>query len=215
MVLVAFLLLITGLLVGLLGQKLFRILLPILGVVGGTVVGFVGFQAVFGTGALSTTMAVFVAMVVGLVLGLLSYLFFELALTIAVALLGASAFSYLGVALGLEGNGFVLFLLSLAGFVIGLAVSSSATFSASFVITTTAFAGMALLLASIFLVAGDVTLTQLYEEGIIRSVLNVVDQSFLWFFVWIASSMIAVHIQKYLLVQEVAGNKYQFENFVK
>jgi hypothetical protein len=211
MVLVAFLLLVTGLLVGLLGQKLFRVLLPLLGLVGGTVVGFVGFQAVFGTSALSTTMAVFVAVIVGLVLALLSFLFFELALTIAVALLGASAFSYLGIALGLQENGFVLFLLSLAGFVLGLAVSSSAAFSASFVISITAFAGAALVLSSTFLIAGSVTLTQLYEEGIIRTVLNVVDQSFLWFFVWLTTSLIAAHVQRWLLVQEVMGNRYQFE----
>lgn len=194
---------------------MFRVLLPVLGLIGGTVVGFVGFQAVFGTGALSTTMAVFVAVVVGLVLALLSFLFFELALTLAVALLGASAFSYLGIALGLEEQGFVLFLLSLAGFVIGLAISGSTAFSESFVITVTSFAGAALVLASIFLVAGNVTLAQLYEEGVIRSVLQVVDQSFLWFFVWIAASMIAVHVQRWLLIQEVMKNRYQFESQVK
>jgi len=210
MVVVAIVLLITGLLVGLLGHKLFRVFLPLLGLVGGAAVGFVGFQGVFGKGAVSTTVAVFVAIAVGLMLALLSFLFFELALTVYVALLGGSAFSYLGVSLGLGENGFVLFLLTVAGFVLGLSVAGSKGFSSSMVVMVTAFAGMALVLASVFLIAGNVSLNQLYEQGVIRSVLDVIDQSFLWLFVWVASSLIAVHIQKLTLLQEILENKYQF-----
>jgi len=210
MVFAAIALLITGLLVGTLGHKLFRVFLPLLGLVGGTAVGFVGFQAVFGTGVVSTTVAVFVALLVGLLLGLLSFLFFELALTVYVALLGASAFSYLGVALGLGQNGFVLLLLSIAGFVLGLAVAGSVGFSTSLVIAVTSFAGAALVLASVFLIAGNVSVAQLHDEGIIRSVLAVVDQSFLWLFVWLSGSLLAVHVQRLVLVQELLANKYQF-----
>lgn len=210
MVLVAIILLITGLLVGLLGQKLFRVLLPTLGLVGGMAVGFVGFQGVFGKGAVSTTVAIFVALAVGVVLALLSFVFFEIAVTVYVALLGASAFSYLGLALGLGENGFVLFLLSVAGFVTGLVITSSIGFSTRLVIALTSLAGTALVLASIFLVAGSVTVAQLHQDGIVRSVLEVVDQSFLWLFVWLATSLIASHIQRIVLVQEILENKYQF-----
>lgn len=210
MVLVAILLLITGLLVGLLGHKLFRLFMPLLGLVGGAAVGFVGFQGVFGTGAVSTTVAVFVAIIVGLILALLSFVFFEIALTVYMALLGASAFSYLGIALGLSENGFVLFLLTVAGFVLGLSIAGSKGFSSSMVMTITALAGTALVLASVFLIVGNVSLTQLHEQGIVRSVLGVVDQSFLWLFVWLAGSLIAVHIQRMTLLQEILDNKYQF-----
>ena len=211
MILAAFVSLITGLLVCTLGHKLFRVLLPLFGLVGGTTVGFVGFQAVFGTGTLSTTMAVFTAMIFGLVLALLSFLFFELALKIAIALLGASAFSYLGLALGVRENGFVLFLLSVSGFISGLAIAGSSTFSSSFVIAGTSFAGTALILASVFLIVGNVSLEQLNNEGVIRSVAKVVDQSFLWLFVWLASSLISIEAQKVLLAHEIIDNKYQFK----
>lgn len=210
MVLAAIALLVTGVIVSLLGHKLFRIFLPILGLVGGMAVGFVGFQGVFGTGAVSTTLAVFVAFVVGLILALLSFLFFEIALTVYVALMGASAFSYIGVALGLGDNGFILFLLSVAGFVLGLSIAGNARFSAQFVMVVTAFAGSALVLASVFLIVGNVSLAQLHEQGIVRSVVEVVDQSFLWLFVWLASSLIAVQVQSKLLELEVLENRYQY-----
>lgn len=215
MVLVAILLLIIGVLVSILGNKLFRIFLPVLGVALGMVVGFVGFQGVFGTGAVSTTVAVFVALAVGLVLGLLSFLFFEIALTVYVALLGASALTYLGVALGLGNNGFVLLLLTIAGFVLGLAVASSSTFSTSVVIAVTSLAGVALILASVFLIVGNVTLNQLHEGGIIRSVAEVVDQSFLWLFVWLSGSIVAIQAQKRLLLEEIADNQFEFKTQVK
>lgn len=200
----------TGLLVGLLGQKLFRLFLPLLGLVGGTAVGFVGVQSVFGTGVVSTTVAVFVAILVGILLGLLSFVFFELALTVYVALLGASAFSYLGIALGLGDNGFVLLLLSIAGFVLGLSLAGSIGFSTRLVIAVTSLAGTALVLASVFLMVGNVSLAQLQNDGIIRSALAVIDQSFLWLFVWLSGSIIAMHIQRVVLVQELLENKYQF-----
>ncbi len=211
MIVAALVLLMTGILLSLFGHKLFRIFLPLLGLVGGSMVGFVGFQGVFGKSTVSTTVAIFVALVVGLMLSVLSFLFFELAVTVYTALLGASALSYLGIALGLGSNGFVLFLLSVAGFVIGLNIASSVTFSTSLVIGVTSFAGVALILASIFLVAGNVSADQLNEEGVIRYVLSVVDQSLLWLFVWLSGSIVAVQAQKSMLKLEVLSDQYQFK----
>lgn len=210
MVLAAVALLVTGVLVSLMGHKLFRIFLPLLGLVGGMAVGFVGFQGIFGTGAVSTTLAVFTAFVVGLVLALLSFLFFEIALTVYVAIICASAFSYIGVALGLGNSGLILFLLSVSGFLLGLSIASNSAFSTQFVMVVTAFAGSALVLASVFLIVGNVSLTQLHEQGIIRSVVEVVDQSFLWLFVWLGGSLVAVQVQNKLLELEVLENRYQY-----
>ena len=211
MLLIAIALFAAGLVVSLLGFKLFRILLPVLGLVAGTVVGFVGFQGVFGKGAVSTTVAIFVALVTGLMLALLSFLFFEIALTVYTAILGAVALSYLGVALGLGDNGFVIFLLSVTGFVLGLSIAGGSAFSAKFVIAVTSLAGVALMLAGVFLIVGNLTAAQLNDEGVIRSVVDVVDQSFLWLFVWIGSSLIAIQAQARLLLMEVLDNDYQYK----
>lgn len=210
MIYVAVALFITGLLVSLLGVKLFKVLLPLLGLVAGAVVGFVGFQAVFGTGAVSTTVAVFVAIVVGALLALTSYAFFSLAVVIYTALLGASAFAFLGVALGLENLGFLLFLLSVAGFVAGLVVASSMGFTVGLVTAVTSLSGVALILASVMLIVGDLSVDQLHQEGVIRAVIDVVDQSFLWLFAWLGGSLIAINVQRSMLQLDHLTNQYQF-----
>lgn len=212
MVLIAMLLLASGVLVAFTGHKLFRLMLPLLGLVGGMMVGFSGFQAVFGTGVVSTTVAVFVAFVVGVVLAVLSYLFFEIALTLYVALLTASAFAYLGIALGLGKGGFVLFLLSMAGFFIGLSIAGNVGFSTRFVIALTSFAGVALVLASLFLIVGHVTVDQLNDKGIISTVASVVDQSFLWLFVWLGGSLFAIQVQHRVLLLEGLGDQYEYKS---
>lgn len=211
MVLVALLLLATGVLVAFTGHKLFKIMLPLLGLVGGMMVGFSGFQAVFGKGAISTTIAIFVAFIVGLLMALLSFLFFELALILYVAILFGSLFTYLGIALGLGNSGFVMFMLSLAGFFVGLSVAGNIGFSTRFVIALTSFAGVALILASIFLIAGHISVDQLHQDGIIATVVKVVDQSFLWVFVWLGGSLLAMQVQHRVLLLDVLANKYEYQ----
>ena len=56
-------LLVLGLLVGLFGYKLFKVIMPVAGLIIGASIGFTGFQGVFGTGVTSTTLAVLVAVV--------------------------------------------------------------------------------------------------------------------------------------------------------
>lgn len=211
MILVALTLIATGLLAGLLGFKLFRVLLPLMGLVGGSVVGFVGFQTLFGTGVVSTTVAVFVAVVVGFVLALLSFLYFKIAVVAYTALLGASVFSFLGAALGFAENGFILTLLSISGIAIGIIIATQAAFSERLIVLVTAFLGAALILEGLFLIFGNVNLEQLHEQGAIASVIAAVDQSFLWLFVWLAGGIAMAHFQTSILVRKVLDDQFQFE----
>lgn len=211
MVLVALTLMAAGLAISLFGYKLFALLLPVFGLVSGFMVGFIGFQGVFGKGAISTTVAVFVAAMVGVLMALSSFAFFEVAVVMLAGLVFASLFSYLGITLGLGPNGLVVFLLAVAGFILGINWALSAGTTGRFVMTLTSFAGVAFVLASVFLVAGSVTLNQLFNDGIIASVLRVVDQSFLWLFVWLAGSLIARELQVRLAITEVMGDAYQFK----
>lgn len=210
MIAVALVMTALGLLVGLFGIKLFRILLPLVGLVSGAAVGFIGFQGVFGSGAVSTTIAIFVAVLVGLLLAILSFVFVDLALTVYTAILGASALAYLGVALGVGGNGFVMFLLTVAGLIIGFSVAARQGFTEAVVVTLTSFLGGAMILAGVFLVAGDVTLEQLHSQGVIASILGVVQQSLLWLFVWLGGSLLLAQIQHRLIAMEVFHSMYEF-----
>lgn len=196
MVLLAISLILLGVAVGLLGYQLFRVLLPIAGLVAGAIIGFTGVQGIFGTGVVSSTVAVVVAVVFALVLALLSYLFFDLAVTVFAGVVFASLFSLLGVALGLDENGFVVTMLAIAGFIIGLMMAlSSGMLSVNLVTLVSSFLGMGFILGGVFLLGGGVTTEMLSNEGVIRSVAMNVDQSFLWVLVWITGAIVFNYAQ--------------------
>lgn len=201
---VAICLLVVGLCIGLLGYKLFRALLPIAGLVVGATIGFTGFQAIFGTGVTSTTLAVLVAIVFALVLTILSYAFFDIALAILLAVAMSSLFTLVGVALGLSASGFVLGLLSLSGFLIGLIMGSSSRFlTESFVTFVTAYVGSGLILAGIFLLNSGVELSTLYEKGVLATASTYASGSFWWVLVWIAGIVLFRQIQLQTLFLEL------------
>jgi hypothetical protein len=212
MVFVAISLIVLGFVVATLGFKMFRILLPLLGFVSGVMVGFTGVQGIFGTGAVSSTIALVVALILGLVMGVLSFVFFDIALVVLATVLGASALSYLGVALGLGEQGFIMFILSVSGGILGFMASTMYPIGPSLVITLSSMYGVAMGLAGTLLLVGDVTLAELNDEGIISSVVRVVDQSFLWFFVWVAGSIVALNAQKRILIEDFMSNEFEYKS---
>lgn len=195
MVLFSFALLAVGIVCALVGARLARVLMPLFGLFIGIIVGFIGFQGVFGAGALSTTVAVFVSATVGVLLGVLAYAFFDLAVTVLVGLVTANALSFLGIAIGLRENGFVVLMLWLAGLIFGLSFALKNEVTEPFLVYLTSFMGVAMILASVLLVAGDITLTQVYEEGIVPSVLSVTSQSLVWLLAWIGGALVAGQVQ--------------------
>ncbi|MCA9331232.1 hypothetical protein KC957_04215 [Candidatus Saccharibacteria bacterium] len=211
MIIVATLLLAFGLVTSLLGLKLFKLLLPALGLVSGFMIGFVGTQGVFGTGALSNAMAVLVALAVGVLLAVLSFLFFDVAIVVLSAIVGASALAYLGVALGLRQEGFVVFLLAVAGGILGLIAAQRYPIGVQLVVTLSSMLGVAYVLTGFMLVAGTVNLDQLNNQGVVGTLLRVVDQSFLWFFVWIGASLLAMQVQYRLAVVDALSSAFAYE----
>lgn len=211
MLLTATMLIALGVLSSLLGLKLFKILLPLLGLVSGIMVGFAGVQGVFGSGTLSTTMAVFVSFVVGLLLAVLSYVFFELAVIVFVALIGASAFSYMGVALGLREEGFLVFMLALAGAIIGSTVAARYGVGAQLVVAITSMLGVAWILAGFMLVVGKVSLDEIAATSVAATMLRIVDQSFLWFFVWFGGSLAAMQVQNRLTQLDTFTTAFEYD----
>ena len=211
MLLTATMLIALGVLSSLLGLKLFKILLPLLGLVSGIMVGFAGVQGVFGSGTLSTTMAVFVSFVVGLLLAVLSYVFFELAVIVFVALIGASAFSYLGVALGLREEGFLVFMLALSGAIIGATVAARYGVGAQIVVALTSMLGVAWILAGFMLVVGKVSLDEIAATSVAATMLRIVDQSFLWFFVWFGGSLVAMQVQHRLARLDTFTTAFEYD----
>ncbi len=210
MIIIATGLILLGGISALLGVKVFRLLLPLLGFVSGVMVGFGGVQAVFGTGVISTTIAVVMAVIIGAIMALLSFMFYELAIIILSMMLGASFMTYLGVAVGLENAGFVLFLLGLSGAILGFLLSAGSNLAVSFVIVGTAMLGVAYILAGVLLLVGSLSLDDLSNGGIVQSVVQTVDQSFLWLLVWIGGTIVAMQVQSAALMQEFMDNRYEY-----
>ena len=210
MVLLAVGLIIIGVAPALAGLELFRLRLPLVGFVSGLVVGFSGVQGVFGTGAVSTSVALIMALVTGVIMAVLSFLFFEIAIIILSVIVGAAAFSYLAVAIGLGNSGFILFMLSLFGGIAGFIAATSSALSRSVVIAVTSLLGSAYVLCGVMLLVGSVSLDQL-NNGIIRTVLSVVDQEFVWLLAWLAGSIIAINIQRSTPDMLLLSDAYEYD----
>jgi len=195
MLVVATALVIVGVVVALLGERVFRVALPIIGFVAGLMVGFSGVQAVFGVNAISLPIAVITGVLVGALMAVLSYLYFDIAVMVLVAALSMYALVFLGVALGLQDNGFILTVLAFAGIVGGVAIALAAPVSRSLVVVVSSFYGVAMVLCGILLVAGDLSLNDLQEHGILRAVTDTVKDQFVWILVWVGGGLISTHVQ--------------------
>ena len=195
MVLAATGLIVLGGVSALMGLRLVRTLLPILGFVAGLGVGFGGVQSIFGTGVISLAISIVMALIVAVIMAVLSYLFYEMGIVILAAVVGATALSYLGIAIGLEDNGVVLFLMGLAGAIMAFVWATSRPISGDVTVAVTSLIGTLLVLSGVMVLVGEISLDQLNDTGIIRTTLSVVDQAFLWFIAWFGGSMIAANVQ--------------------
>ncbi len=210
----AVVLIVAGLAIGLFGLKLARVLLPLAGLMTGAIIGFTGMQGVFGTSVTSTTIAILVAAIFGLVLAVMSYAFFNIALVVLTGTAFMSLFALLGIALGLSANGFVVGMLSVTGFLVGVYMAASAPLlGASLVSLATSFIGSGLVLAGIFLLGSSVTLEDLATNGIITTVAERVSNSFWWIFVWVGSAIILRYIQLSSLLNELFPSHLGYDEY--
>lgn len=215
MVIVATGLIILGGLCALMGQKVFRILLPVVGFIAGIMVGFSGVQSVFGTGVISLSVALVIALILGVIMAVLSFMFYEIAAIVLIVLMGSAAFTYLGLALGLNESGFLLAMLSIAGAVLGFVYATTTNVTIRLIFAVTSFIGVAYVMAGVLLLVGELSLDQLNEGGIVRAVIDTVDQSFLWLFVWVGASLVAMNVQAEIAKREFMDNLYAFKESTK
>jgi predicted outer membrane lipoprotein len=209
--LVAAVLIVFGLAAALNGYLLFRVLLPIMGFLLGYGIGFAGLQAALGTGFASTTIAVLVGLFVGAVLAALSYFYFTIAVTVFGASIVAGAFAFLGQAIGLREEGFLVFLLALSGAIIGGLVVLRAALQDRLVVYLSAFLGVGLVLVGVMLGAGDLTMAELNEAGILATIRDTVDTSFIWLFAWIGGSLMASLVQFAIIQANVWPENLNYE----
>ncbi|MDQ5982620.1 MAG: hypothetical protein QG549_617 [Patescibacteria group bacterium] len=207
MIFIAATLVIVGVLVALLGERMFRVILPIIGFVAGILIGYSGVEAIFGIGFISFPLAILTSLLIGAILAILSYLYFEIAIVLLVGVITGYGAMYIGIALGLSSNRFWLGLLTFAGAIIGLALATAIPMGQSLIVIASSFYGVAMVMAGFFMIGGSITFEQIQRTGILRVVTDRIDGSLLWFAVWVGGSIACCYAQLAAIARELlSGN---------
>lgn len=204
-------LVIFGLISAFAGYGLFRILLPLMGFFAGFSVGFSGVQSLFGANVWSFVASLFTALVVGLLFAALSYFYYTIGVMIVAGAMFAGALAFLGQAIGLSEDGFVMFLLALTGVIIGGILVVRYGLQHLFIVYLTAMFGIGLLLVSAYLLIGDLTVSELHETGILQTIDDTVSKSWLWLFVWLSGTVLAAAVQMAMISQAMFGDRFILE----
>lgn len=202
MIFIAAALVIVGAFVALLGERVFRVVLPIIGFIAGILIGFSGVEAIFGIGFISFPLAILTSLLIGSILAILSYLYFEIAVVLLVGVVTGYGAMYMGIALGLSSNGFWLGLLTFAGAILGLALATAVPMGQSLIVIISSFYGVAMVMAGFFMIGGSITFEQMQRVGILRVVTDRVDGSLLWFAVWVGGSIACCYAQLAAITRE-------------
>lgn len=210
--LVAAILIIVGIVATLNGYQLFRILLPIMGFLVGYGIGFGGIQAILGAGVVSTTVAVLTGVLVGVLISAISYFYFTIAVIIFGASLVAGLFTFLGQAIGLRENGFITFLLGVAGAIVGASVVIRHGLQNTLIMYVSAGLGTGLILIGILMGAGDLTMAELNRTGILATIASTVDQSFVWFLAWVGGTILGANSQRSILNSQIIAYDMSIDN---
>ena len=127
---------------------------------------------------------------------------------------GGKAFGWLQVIAGavLVGLSFTPFGAGWAmGAGIGLMIGgSSKHLTKSFVTLVTAYVGTGLMLGGVFLLTTGVSLTEMYENGVIATASQYAGQSFWWILVWIASFVIMRQIQIKMILLDIFPKDFEY-----
>lgn len=216
--LIALLLIAVGVVSSLFGYVLFRLVLPIIGFMTGLVIGFSGVQAVFGANVWSFFAASLTAVFVGLLFALVAHFYYTIGVMVVAGSIFAGILAFFGTAIGLSEQGFIVFLLSLTGAIIGGLAVLRYGLQHSLVVTLTSLFGVAAILLSGFLLFSDVSVAQLHEQGILATMATTIGTSWIWLFVLIGGTVFASALQRYLLVnamlEEMLGDKWIIEDSV-
>jgi hypothetical protein len=208
---VSIMLLITGFAAAFGGYLLFRLMLPVMGFVVGFGIGFAGIQSVFGSNVWSYTAALATALVLGLMFALASHFYYTFGVMVVVGSIVSAAFAFFGQAIGLSQEGFIVFLLSLTGAIVGGVFVLRTGLQHSVVVGGSAMFGVAAMLTGFYLLFGDLTMVDLHNDGILKTISDTVVSSWLWLFAFIGGAVVAVSVQNSVIEKAILNSPYIFE----
>ncbi len=179
-----------GILFSFYGFKAMRLLLPLWGLVAGYWLGAELVHAITGDGFFGTTLSIVTGVVFGLVGAVLSYLFYAVAITVFMGMIGYWLGAGLLIAVGVD-PGFLTALVGILSAVLLAGFSLLMRAPKYFLLFFTALAGSALMVSSLLLLGGAVDLPALKDGPI-----NVVaEQSWIWQILWLGVAAIGLSTQ--------------------
>ncbi len=102
-------------------------------------------------------------------------------------------------------------MLALSGAIIGATVAARYGVGAQIVVALTSMLGVAWILAGFMLVVGKVSLDEIAATSVAATMLRIVDQSFLWFFVWFGGSLVAMQVQHRLARLDTFTTAFEYD----
>ncbi len=174
------------------GYRFFLVMLPIWGFFAGLWLGAFTVSAIFGTGLFATTTSLVVGIVVGIIGAILSYLFYIVGVAIVAAAIGGALGSGIMTAIGFD-PGFVVTLVAIISAVISVGLTLLFHIQKYVIIALTALAGASLIVVSVLLLLGQVTLLEIQTSG--NLIKPMVQASWFWALVWLAVAVTGVVLQ--------------------
>lgn len=179
-----------GLIVCLIGLRVFFVALPIVGFVAGFFVGAAGIAAITGDSFLSDVMGVIVGFVVGVVFGTLAYLFWYFGALLSAgstgALVGSGLMSIIGV-----NSGWIVFIVAAAVAILFFLIALALALPIYVVIVNTAFAGAAGAITGLMLLLNRIDTAELHYGMAWATI----EESWFWLIAWIVLAVVGILFQ--------------------
>lgn len=173
------------------GYRIFLVLLPVWAFFEGFWLGADITTLVLGSGFLGSAMGWLAGFVLGLIFAVLSYLYYDFAVGIQVAIIGYAIGS--GLAAALFGAGVISALSGAAAALIVLIFTFVFSFQKYIVVAVTSILGSNVVLVSVMLLFGRITLQSMLSTG--TTILSVVSASWVWSLMWVILTGIGIWIQ--------------------
>jgi hypothetical protein len=174
------------------GYRFFLVMLPIWAFFAGFWIGAYATSLLLGTGFLGTTIALVVGVGVGIVGAVLSYLFYMVGVVLIAAALGGTIGSGVMGALGFD-PGLLTAIVVIVSALVAVVLTLILNLQKWVIMVFTAIAGAGLIVLSVMLLLGQVTVTQLQAAGGILA--PIFQGSWLWGLVWLALVVAGVLVQ--------------------
>jgi hypothetical protein len=174
------------------GYRFFLVMLPIWGFFAGLWIGAYTVSAIFGTGLFATTAGLVVGVVVGIVGAILSYLFYIVGVAIVAAAIGGALGSGIMTAIGFD-PGFLVTLVTIISALIAVGLTLWFSIQKYVIIALSAILGADLIVISVLLVFGQVTVAQIRSSG--NLIQPMVEASWFWTLVWLALAAVGFVFQ--------------------